>query len=110
MSKIENFLPEKFLNMWKTFDTILFRLNILWNWRHYGYKIVLLKNGQTAVYIARPFCGSVVYTLYDIDDRILARKVLSWSDFRYRIEILRQNGWILVKNSKKNRKKGLTNG
>ena len=110
MSKIENFLPEKFLNMWKTFDTFLFRLSVLWNWRYYGYKIVLFKNGRTAVYIARPLCGSVVYTLYDVNDRILARKVLSWGDFRYRIDILRKNGWILVKKSRKNRKKGLTNG
>ena len=95
--------------MWETFDTFLFRLSVLWNWRYYGYKIILLKNGQTAVYIVRPFCNSVVYTLYDVNDRILARRVLSWGDFRYRIDILRKNGWILVKKSRKNRKKGLTN-
>ena len=89
-------MPEKFLNMWKTFDTILFRIYVYLNYRRVGYKLVLLKNGQTAVYIARPFCGSVIYTLYDINDKILCRKVLSWYDFSCRYKVLLKNNWEKV--------------
>jgi hypothetical protein len=79
--------------MWKTFDTFLFRIYVYLNYRRVGYKLVLIKNGQTAVYIARPFCGSVIYALYDINDRVLCRRVLSWYDFSCRYKVLLNNGW-----------------
>ena len=94
--KIENFLPEKFLNMWKTFDIVLFRIHVYLNYRRVGYKFVLIKNGQTAIYIARPFCSNVIYALYDIDDRVLCRKVLSWYDFLCRYKVLLNNNWEIV--------------
>ena len=82
--------------MWKTFDTILFRIYVYLNYRRFGYKLVLIKNGQTAVYIARPFCGSVIYSLYDINDRVLCRRLLSWYDFSCRYKVLLNNNWEKV--------------